>query len=89
MRESYLEITFRRGRAVAAYYYLPRRAGQRSFRTEEVSPGILVDYARGGRAIGIEITSPSHVSLAAVNRVLRGLGLPVLTNREFAPLRAA
>ncbi len=57
-RESYLEVTFRHGRVVAAYYYLPRPPGQKSYRTEEIQPGILVDYSRGGRPIGIEITAP-------------------------------
>ena len=64
MRDTYLEVTFRRGRPLAAYYYLPRRSGQRSYRTEEVEPGILVDYSRGGQAIGIEITAPHRISVA-------------------------
>ena len=89
MRESYLEVTFRRGRALAAYYYLPRRPGQRSYRTEEVAPGILVDFGRGGRPIGIEITAPDRASVATINRVLRGLGQPLLRSRDLAPLRAA
>jgi hypothetical protein len=89
MREACLEVTFRRGRAIAAYYYLPRRAGQKSYRTAEVAPGVLVDYSRGGQPIGIEITAPAKVPLAAVNRVLRSLHQPLLTRGEFAPLRAA
>jgi hypothetical protein len=89
LRETYLEVTFRRGRAIAAYYYLPRRPDERSYRTREVAPGILVDYGRGGRPIGIEITAPTKVSLAAMNRVLRTLGQPLLRREEFAPLRAA
>ena len=43
MKDSYLEVTFRHGRVLAAYYYLPRRAGQKSYRTEEVEPSIVVD----------------------------------------------
>jgi uncharacterized protein YuzE len=89
LRETYLEVTFRRGRAIAAYFYLPRRPGQRSYRTEEVAPCVLVDYGRSGRPIGIEITAPTKVTLATVNRVLRALGQPLLTRQEFAPLRAA
>lgn len=89
MHERYLEVTFRRGRAIAAYYYLPRRTGERSSRTEEAADGILVDYNRSGRAIGLEITMPSRVSLAALNRTLRALGQPLLTREDIAPLRAA
>lgn len=88
MREPYLEITFRRGRPLAAYYYLPRRPGQRSHRTEPATAGILVDYGRGGRPIGLEITAPTRVTLADINAVLSRLGMPPLAQEEFAPLAA-
>jgi hypothetical protein len=86
---SYLEVTYRRGQAIAAYYYLPRRPGQRSVRTRRVEGGLLVDYARGGRPIGVEITTPGTLSIAAFNRVLRELGLPPVSREEVAPLVAA
>ena len=89
MKEPYLEITFRHGRPIAAYYYLPRRPGQRSYETVQAGPGILVDYGRGGRPIGLEITAPGKVSLTAVNRVLQQLGLPTMNRTDFAPLLAA
>lgn len=89
MSESYLEVTFRHGRPLAAYFYLPRRPGQKSFRTREVAPGILVDYSRAGRAIGIEITAPGRISVIRMNRILRQLGQPPVTRRDLAPLRAA
>ncbi len=89
MRESYLEITFRRGKALAAYYYLPRRARDVSVRTDAVEAGMLVDYARGGRAIGIEITAPTRARLAALNRVLKSLGQEPARRQDIAPLRAA
>ncbi|MEZ5066257.1 MAG: DUF2283 domain-containing protein [bacterium] len=89
MRDSYLEITFRHGKALAAYYYLPRSAGDVSVRTEPGEAGMLVDFARDGRPIGIEITTPSRASLAALNRVLRSLGQDPARREDFAPLRAA
>ena len=89
MKDSYLEVTFRHGRPMAAYYYLPRRAGQKSYRTREIEPDILVDYARGGKPIGIELTAPEQVSISTINRVLRGLGQMELKPEELAPLRAA
>ncbi len=89
MQEPYLEVTFRRGKPLAAYYYLPRRPGQRSYRTERVEAGIIVDFARGGRPIGLEITAPSKFSLAVLNRVLRRLGETTLTRADVAPLLAA
>jgi len=89
MKDSYLEVTFRHGRVLAAYYYLPRRAGQKSYRTEEVEPSVVVDYSRAGRPIGIEITAPDRVTLTKMNRVLKHLGQPILRPEDLAPLRAA
>jgi len=89
MQEPYLEVTFRRGRPIAAYYYLPRRPAQKSYRTQRAEPGMVIDFARGGQAIGIEITAPSKVTLAAMNRILRELGLPTLRRVDLAPLLAA
>ena len=89
MTDPYLEVTYRRGRAIAAYIYLPRRAGEKSRRTTVPAPGLVVDFTRSGKPIGIEITAPSRLSLAALNRVLRSLGLPPMTRADIAPLRAA
>ena len=89
MNESYLEVTFHHGRPMAAYYYLPRRPGQKSYRTGKAEAGLLIDYSRGVRPIGIESTAPSKVTLAAVNRVLKGLGFAPVKREELAPLLAA
>lgn len=89
MSERYLEVTYRKGRPLAAYYSLARRAGEKSHTSRPVERGLVVDFARDGHPIGIEITAPSTVTLAALNRVLKGLGFPALTRAEFGPLRAA
>lgn len=85
----YLEVTFRHGRALAAYLYLPRRTRDRSARTRRVEPGLVIDLAADGRAIGIEITAPTRVTVTALNRVLRELGATLVTRADLAPLRAA
>ena len=89
MKTSYLEVTFRVGRPLAAYLYLPRTAGDKSHRSERVEPGLVIDFNRDGKPIGIEITAPAKLSAAALNRVLRRLGLPTVTRADLAPLRAA
>jgi uncharacterized protein YuzE len=89
MKEPYLEVTFRHGRPLAAYLYLPRRPEDKSYRTCSAEPGLVIDFNRAGKAIGIEITAPSRVTAAALNKVLRELGLPVVTRADLAPLRAA
>jgi hypothetical protein len=89
MKEPYLEVTFRHGRPIAAYYYLPRTASQRSVRSRRVEPGLVVDFAADGQAIGVEITTPSKVSLVALNAVLTGLGHSPAKPADLAPVIAA
>jgi uncharacterized protein YuzE len=89
MKTPYLEITFRHGRAMAAYLYLPRSAHERSHRTSRADPGMIIDYAEDGRPIGIEITAPMKVTVTDLNRVLASLGAPELTADDVAPLKAA
>jgi uncharacterized protein YuzE len=89
MNESYLEVTFRHGRPMAAYYYLPRRPKDRSYRTKRIEPGLVIDFARDGKPIGIEIVAPDKLTLPVFNRVLRELGFRPLKRADLAPLMAA
>jgi hypothetical protein len=88
MHERYLEITYRRGRPVAAYLYLPRRPDEKSQRSIREENGLIVDIAEGDRPIGIEIVSPNDVSLAMLNEILAKHSLPLLERGELAPLTA-
>ena len=89
MKERYLEITFRKGKPLAAYLYLPRQVGVKSARTVEASVGVLVDYAPSGEPIGLEITAPAHVTVDQVNTILESLGLTAMEPEELSPLHAA
>jgi len=89
MKGSYLEITYRQGRLVAAYLYLPRTRRDRSYRTAKAPGGLVIDFARTGKPIGIEITAPSKATAAGINRVLKELGFPPVKQADLAPLRAA
>lgn len=89
MKSPYLEVTFRHGQPLAAYLYLPRSPREKSHRTEKVDPGLVIDFNRSGKPIGIEITAPAKLSAPALNRVLRRLGLPPVSRADLAPLRAA
>ena len=89
MKECYLEVTYRHGRPLAGYYYLPRKAGEKSARTRRVEPGLVIDYSADDRPIGIEITAPSQISLTAINEVLQALGYPAVSRADLAPLLAA
>ena len=89
MKHRYLEVTFRHGRPIAAYYYLPRSADQKSVRTQRVEPGLIIDFAADGQAIGIEITSPELLSLHELNAVLQQLRQAPATEADLAPVLAA
>ena len=88
MKETHLEVTFRHGRPLAAYYYLPRITNQKSARTRRVEPGLVIDFTADGEAIGIEITAPAKISLAVLNAVLRELGHAPASPADLAPLAA-
>lgn len=90
MTERSLQITFRKGRAFAAYLHLAHPPGARSARMEASADGLLVvDHGADGRPIGIEITAPEAVSRERLNAVLESLGEPPLPELEFRPLTAA
>jgi uncharacterized protein YuzE len=89
MKQRYLEVTFRTGKPLAAYLYLPRKPGDASARTVRQPGGLLIDYAADGRAIGIEITAPSRLSLEALNHVLVAVNEVPATADELGPLVAA
>lgn len=89
MKHSYLEVTYRKGRPLAAYFYLPRLTGDASARTERREGGLLIDYASDGRPIGIEITSPSQFNLTTLNQALLHIGQPPAQPEDVRPLVAA
>jgi hypothetical protein len=89
MKQRYLEVTYRKGRALAAYLYLPREVGVRAVRTEHGGKGLRVDFDGADKPIGIEITSPSAVTAEDINDVLIRIGAPELAAEEWAPLKAA
>jgi uncharacterized protein YuzE len=89
MKERYLEVTFRKGKPLAAYLYLPREVGVKSARTAQVGSGILVDYSEAGVPIGVEITAPQLATLQEINAVLEGIGQSPIGAEELAPLRVA
>jgi hypothetical protein len=89
MSSRYLEVTYRKGKPLAAYFYLPRRSGDVSVRVEPHAPGFLVDWTEDGRPIGIEMPSPSLVTVEGFNQVLTGLHLDPVLPEEVAPVVAA
>ena len=90
MTERSLQITYRKGRAFAAYLHLSHPTGEKSVRTSASQDGLLiVDYGAAGRPVGVEITAPQAVPLERLNQLLAELGEPPLAEQDYRPVRAA
>ena len=89
MNKRYLQVTYRNGRPLAAYLYLPRQLGDKSSRSVKCEAGLIVDYAADGRPIGIEISAPRATTLESLNRALATANLEPITAQELQPLLAA
>lgn len=64
MTERSLQVTYRKGRAFAAYLHLLHPTGEKSAKAVPSPDGLLVvDYSGDGQAVGVEITAPQAVSL--------------------------
>lgn len=88
MRQRYLEVTFRNGKPLAAYLYLPRAGRVMVASTRDAGNGLKVDFDAAGAPVGVEITAPSMVSVASLNAVLAELGAGTIDADELAPLAA-
>jgi hypothetical protein len=90
MTERSLQVTYRKGKAFAAYLHLSHQTGEKSAKTVPSADGLLVvDYAHGGKPIGVEITAPAAVPLDRLNRLLSDLGETPLNEHDYLPVRAA
>lgn len=88
MKDTYIEITYRRGKPFAAYLCLERRPGDVAAETRKIAEGLLLDLSADGRPIGVEIASPCAADLDALNRALASFGLEPVSAEDLAPLVA-
>jgi hypothetical protein len=84
-----LEVSLYNGKLMVGYLTFGRRPGDESAATMQPEPGLVVDFAADSRPIGLEITSPSVVTLEAINWVLTSLGQSPATERELSLLFAS
>ena len=85
-RQTHIEVTYRRGKAFAAYIYLPAETTQEVATTRELRPGIVADFDRDGNVLGVEIVHPGHTSRGQILEVLRELRVTGVTEEELAPI---
>jgi uncharacterized protein YuzE len=89
MHDKYLEVTFRKGKPVAAYLYLSGQNKARSVHTKRFKAGIIVDFDESNNAIGVEITAPNKTKISEINEVFEKLRIQPFSEEELAPLKAA
>jgi uncharacterized protein YuzE len=90
MTERSLQVTYRNGRAFAAYLHLSHPNGEKSAKTVASPDGLLVvDYGASGRAVGVEITAPQAVPLERLNQLLAEIGEAPFSEQDYRPFRAA
>jgi len=89
MKDIYLEVTYRHGNPWVAYLYLPRKEGDKSDRSVEVDPDMVLDINADGKLIGIELVTPELVTLEGINGVLERYGFPPVDASDLKPLVAA
>ena len=89
MKRVFLKVTYRHGRPIAAYFYLPRQPADSAVRTDRIDDVLLVDRAADGRPIGVEITDPSLFDLDKFFALLESLGQTAVDRDELRPLVAA
>jgi microcompartment protein CcmK/EutM len=85
---STIQITFRKGRPLAAYLRI-RGTTVKVARTKKVTSSLLVDFDDSGNPVGLEILAFDSATVGRINRVLVSLGQPALPKGDLAPLRAA
>ena len=86
MSPAVLEVTFRKGRPLAAYLHLsaPKR---RARDTRRVAKGLVGDFGSRGDLLGIEILAFDKATLKRINEVLVAYKAPKLSASDLAPLR--
>jgi hypothetical protein len=87
MKRTYLEVTFQKGKPLAAYLHLPRANDAKAARSEVREHGMVVDFMADGAPFGVEITAPALVELGALNDLLRDLHVHKVGPADLAPLR--
>jgi uncharacterized protein YuzE len=88
LKHPYLEITYRKGKPFAGYLYLSDTRPQEPCRTEEVRPGVLVDIAADGEALGIEFLSPGSVTTEDLQAITRRLHGVEVATEDLSPVMA-
>ncbi|MBC8554484.1 MAG: DUF2283 domain-containing protein [Candidatus Brocadiales bacterium] len=86
MKDRYLEITFRKGKPLAAYLYLTGKKGTQCAKTIKIDEGLIADYDQDGVPVGLEIISPATASVQQIKDALEKIHVEPIDEYELAPL---
>lgn len=86
MNDRYLEITFRKGKPLAAYLYLTGKKSTQCAKTIKVDEGLIADYDQDGIPVGLEIVSPATASVQQIKNALEKIHVEPIGENELAPL---
>jgi hypothetical protein len=82
-----LEVVFRKGKPVAAFFHLRAGSSGKSGRTIPIRPPMTAHYDEAGLPIGLELPLPTTVTLPLLNEALRELGASPLKEADILALR--
>jgi hypothetical protein len=89
MAKPRIEIVFRRGRPVAAFFHLREGTSGKSGRTIAIRPQMTAHYDDAGHPTGLELSLPTRASALEVNDALRELSGDPVEDADLVPLRMA
>ena len=87
MAKPRLEIVFRKGKPVAAFFHLREGSSGKSGRTIPIRPPITAHYDDAGLPIGLELPLPTTVPLIGINEALREVGAETLDEADILAIR--
>ena len=86
MSNRYLEITFLKGKPLAAYLYLTGKKSTQCAKAIKVDEGLIADYDQDGVPVGLEIISPATASVQQIKNALEKIHVEPIGENELAPL---
>lgn len=83
-----IEVMFRKGKPIAAFFHLRDTESGRSGRQIPIRAPMVAHYDATGVPSGLEVPLPLSVHLLQINEALREIGGEAVTEADITPLRA-
>lgn len=83
---TYLEVTYRGGRPIAAYLQLPHSPDSKVDHSLPILPGIVVDFSADRTPLGVEFLNPAETDRGTILAKLAEIGANGVKADDLAPL---